>query len=74
MKCSDWQLKDCRHYERIVDDVVDRVTAVTPARRLVQVIARLVGGPVLGETEVTVDGDRGEEEYRQEAHRARQHR
>jgi hypothetical protein len=28
----------------------------------------------LGETEVTVDGDRGEEKYRQEAHQARQHR
>lgn len=76
MTCRPFGLavKGCRHYERIVDDVVDRVTAVTPAKRLVQVIARLVGGPVLGETEVTVDGDRGEEKYRQEAHQARQRR
>jgi hypothetical protein len=58
-----WQRKDCRHYERIFHDVVDCVTAVALARRLVQIIARLVGGPVSGEAEeVTVDADRGEEE------------
>jgi hypothetical protein len=47
--------------EHIFDGVVDRVTAVAPVK-LVPVIATLLVGPMLGETEVTVGADLREEE------------